>query len=92
LPPPSTAIIEEADDIAGEIESKDVLNAGLTAAAQAVEHYEIARYGTLCAWAKQLGRSDTASVLQKKSGRGRKPRTRSSRSSPSRALISRPRS
>src|SRR5882724_3371685 len=63
--PAIDGIIEEADDIAGEIEQKDVLNAGLTAAAQAVEHYEIARYGTLCAWAKQLGRSDTASVLQK---------------------------
>jgi ferritin-like metal-binding protein YciE len=36
----------------------------LIAAAQAVEHYEMTRYGTLIAWAKQLGRSDCASLLQ----------------------------
>jgi ferritin-like metal-binding protein YciE len=41
-----------------------VLDAAALAAAQAVEHYEITRYGTLIAWAKQLGRSDCASVLQ----------------------------
>jgi len=37
----------------------------LIAAAQAAEHYEIARYGSLIAWAKQLGRNDCAAVLQK---------------------------
>jgi ferritin-like metal-binding protein YciE len=63
--PAIDGIIEEADDIAGEVEKKDVLNAALAAAAQAVEHYEITRYGTLIAWAKQLGRNDCASVLQK---------------------------
>ena len=63
--PAIDGIIEEADDVAGEIEDKKVLDAGLIAAAQAVEHYEIARYGTLIAWAKQLGRSDCASMLQK---------------------------
>ena len=42
-----------------------MLDAALIAAAQAVEHYEITRYGTLIAWAKQLGRSDCAAVLQK---------------------------
>jgi ferritin-like metal-binding protein YciE len=41
-----------------------VLDAALIAAALAVEHYEITRYGTLIAWAKQLGRPDCASVLQ----------------------------
>ena len=41
-----------------------MLDAGLIAAAQAVEHYEIARYGSLIALANQLGRSDCASVLQ----------------------------
>jgi ferritin-like metal-binding protein YciE len=41
-----------------------VLDAALIAAAQAVEHYEITRYGTLIAWAKMLGRDDCASVLQ----------------------------
>jgi ferritin-like metal-binding protein YciE len=40
-------------------------DAALIAAAQAVEHYEMTRYGTLVAWAKQLGRNDCASVLQK---------------------------
>jgi ferritin-like metal-binding protein YciE len=63
--PAIDGIIEEADDIAGEVQDKEVLNAALVAAAQAVEHYEITRYGTLVAWAKQLGRSDCASVLQK---------------------------
>jgi ferritin-like metal-binding protein YciE len=47
------------------IADNQVLDAGLVAAAQAVEHYEITRYGTLIAWAKQLGRNDCASVLQK---------------------------
>ena len=42
-----------------------MLDAALIAAAQAVEHYEITRYGTLIAWAKQLGRSDCAAVLAK---------------------------
>lgn len=63
--PAIDGIIEEAEDVAGEVEDKEVLNAALAAAAQAVEHYEIARYGTLAAWAKQLGRNDAASVLQK---------------------------
>jgi ferritin-like metal-binding protein YciE len=63
--PAIDGIIEEADDVVGEVADKQVLNAALAAAAQAVEHYEIARYGTLIAWAKQLGRNDCATVLQK---------------------------
>ena len=63
--PAIDGIIEEAEEIAGEIDDKQVLNAALAAAGQAVEHYEIARYGTLIAWAKQLGRNDCASLLQK---------------------------
>ena len=63
--PAIDGIIDEANEIAGEVEDKQVLNAALAAAAQAVEHYEIARYGTLIAWAKMLGRNDCASVLQK---------------------------
>jgi ferritin-like metal-binding protein YciE len=43
---------------------KSVLDAALIAAAQAVEHYEITRYGTLIAWAKELGRNDAAAPLQ----------------------------
>ena len=62
--PAIDGIIEEADDVAGEIADKEVLNAALASAAQAVEHYEIARYGTLIAWAKQLGRNDCATLLQ----------------------------
>jgi ferritin-like metal-binding protein YciE len=63
--PAIDGIIEEANEIAGEVEDKEVLDAALVAAAQAVEHYEITRYGTLMAWAKQLGRNDCATVLQK---------------------------
>ncbi len=61
--PAIDGIIEEANEIAGEIDDKMVLNAALIAAAQAVEHYEITRYGTLSAWAKLLGRSDVAKLL-----------------------------
>jgi ferritin-like metal-binding protein YciE len=62
--PAIDGIIKEANQISGDISDKEVLDAALAAAAQAVEHYEITRYGTLIAWAKQLGRSDCASVLQ----------------------------
>jgi ferritin-like metal-binding protein YciE len=62
--PAIDGIIEETDEITGDIDDKQVLDAALIAAAQAVEHYEITRYGTLVAWAKQLGRSDCAAVLQ----------------------------
>jgi ferritin-like metal-binding protein YciE len=55
-------ILDEADEISAEAE-KDVLDAALVAAAQAVEHYEITRYGTLIAWAKELGHEDEASLL-----------------------------
>src|SRR5690349_16783294 len=48
--PAIDGIIEEAEDIAGEVADKNVLDAALIAAAQAVEHYEITRYGTLIAW------------------------------------------
>jgi ferritin-like metal-binding protein YciE len=63
--PAINGIIKEADEIAGEVADKAVLDAALINAAQAAEHYEIARYGSLIAWAKQLGRNDCASVLQK---------------------------
>jgi len=62
--PAIDGIIEEAEDVAGEVDDKAVLDAAIIAAAQAVEHYEISRYGTLIAWAKQLGRSDCATLLQ----------------------------
>ena len=63
--PAIDGILEEAEEIAGDIADKQTLDAALIAAAQAVEHYEITRYGTLIAWAKELGRPDCASVLQK---------------------------
>jgi ferritin-like metal-binding protein YciE len=62
--PAIDGIIEEANDVAGEVADKTVLDAALIAAAQAVEHYEITRYGTLVAWAKELGRNDCAALLQ----------------------------
>lgn len=63
--PAIDGIIQEADETAGEVEDKSVLDAALINAAQAAEHYEITRYGSLVAWAKQLGRADCAAVLQK---------------------------
>ena len=63
--PAIDGIIDEAKEIASEVSDKNVLDAALLAAAQAVEHYEITRYGTLIAWAKQLGRNDCANVLHK---------------------------
>lgn len=63
--PAIDGIIKEAEEVAGEVADKQVLDAALIAAAQAVEHYEITRYGTLIAWAKRLGRHDCAAVLDK---------------------------
>ncbi|HXL30071.1 MAG TPA: ferritin-like domain-containing protein [Bradyrhizobium sp.] len=63
--PAIDGIIEEADEVIGEVEDKSMLDAALINAAQAAEHYEITRYGSLIAWAKRLGRNDCASVLRK---------------------------
>ena len=57
-------IIEEGQEILQEFEDGEALDAGLIAAAQAVEHYEIARYGTLLAWAKQLGLSEAQGLIE----------------------------
>ena len=62
--PAIDGIMKEADDVVGEVTDKTVLDAAIIAAAQAVEHYEMTRYGTLIAWAKQLGRADCAALLQ----------------------------
>ncbi|WP_207100434.1 ferritin-like domain-containing protein [Paracoccus shandongensis] len=56
-------IISEAEDIAEEFKGSPALDAGLLAAAQAVEHYEITRYGTLKAWAQQLGMDEAVALL-----------------------------
>ncbi|HEY4192778.1 MAG TPA: ferritin-like domain-containing protein [Mesorhizobium sp.] len=63
--PAIDGILEEADEVSGDIDDKQVLDAALVASAQAVEHYEITRYGTLIAWSNQLGRSDCANILAK---------------------------
>ena len=62
--PAIDGIIEEAEEIMKDASDPEVLDAAALASAQAVEHYEITRYGTLIAWARELGRNDCASVLQ----------------------------
>jgi ferritin-like metal-binding protein YciE len=62
--PAIDGIIEEADEVAGDVDDKEVLDAALVASAQAVEHYEMTKYGTLIAWARQLGREDCAALLR----------------------------
>ena len=62
--PAIDGILKAGNSLAGDIDDKQVLDAGLTHAAQMVEHYEIAQYGTLIAWAKEMGRHDCAGVLQ----------------------------
>ena len=61
--PAIDGLIDEADEVAGEVEDKSVLDAAVVGSAQAVEHYEIARYGTLIAWADELGRDDVVRLL-----------------------------
>jgi ferritin-like metal-binding protein YciE len=56
-------IIKEGDEVAKEFKGSPALDAGLLAAAQAVEHYEISRYGTLKAWAEELGDDESARLL-----------------------------
>ena len=57
-------ILEEGKEIMDEFKGAPALDAGLASSAQAVEHYEIARYGTLKAWAKQMGRADVVKLLE----------------------------
>src|SRR5258708_17893931 len=56
--PAVDGMIKESDETSGEIDDNSVLDAAIVANAQAVEHYEIARYGTLIAWAEELGHDD----------------------------------
>jgi ferritin-like metal-binding protein YciE len=58
-------ILEEGDEVAKEYAGSEALDAGLLAGGQAVEHYEISRYGALKAWATQLGMRDAARLLEK---------------------------
>ncbi len=57
-------ILEEGKEIMGDYNGSPALDAGLLAAAQAVEHYEISRYGTLRTWAEELGHSKSVELLQ----------------------------
>jgi ferritin-like metal-binding protein YciE len=61
--PAIDGLIKEAEETASEIADKAVLDAAIIANAQAIEHYEIARYGTLIAWAEQLARDDVVRFL-----------------------------
>jgi len=61
--PAIDGLISEADEVAGDVADKEVLDAALVGAAQSVEHYEIARYGTLIAWAESLGHDDILRLL-----------------------------
>ena len=62
--PAILGIIEEGKEVMDEYKGSSALDAGLVAAAQAVEHYEITRYGTMIAWAKELGLDEAAQLLK----------------------------
>ncbi|WP_425467322.1 ferritin-like domain-containing protein [Rubellimicrobium roseum] len=57
-------LVEEGEEIMEEYKGSPAADAGLLAAAQAIEHYEICRYGTLASWAKQLGNTDAENLLR----------------------------
>ena len=63
--PAIDGILKEAEEIAGDVGDKQVLDAAIIAASQAVEHYEITRYGTMIAWCQTLGLPQVAKLLQK---------------------------
>jgi len=62
--PAIDGLAEEASEVMQEAEDETVRDAGMLAAAQSVEHYEMSRYGTLAAWAKKLGMNDAAKLLE----------------------------
>jgi ferritin-like metal-binding protein YciE len=61
--PAILGLVEEGEEVMEDFEDSDALDAGLLAGAQAVEHYEISRYGTMIAWAKQLGMQEAVQLL-----------------------------
>jgi ferritin-like metal-binding protein YciE len=61
--PAIDGLIKETNELMGEVEDKQVLDAAIVGSAQAVEHYEIARYGTIIAWAEELGHDDIVRLL-----------------------------
>jgi len=58
-------LLDEGKEVMSDFKNSPALDAGLLAAAQAVEHYEISRYGTLSAWAKKLGMREAVTLLEK---------------------------
>jgi ferritin-like metal-binding protein YciE len=58
-------ILTEGDEVLGDVEGRSVTNAAVVASAQAVEHYEITRYGTLIAWATELGKLDVVPLFER---------------------------
>ena len=61
--PAILGLVEEGEEVMEDFEDSEALDAGLLSGAQAVEHYEISRYGTLIAWAQQLGLTEAARLL-----------------------------
>jgi ferritin-like metal-binding protein YciE len=61
--PAMDGLIKEADEVAGEVDDTKVLDAAIIGSAQAIEHYEISRYGTLIAWARELAHDEVISLL-----------------------------
>ncbi len=61
--PAMDGLIKEANELAGEVADKEVLDAAIIGAAQSIEHYEMSRYGTLIAWADELGHDDILRLL-----------------------------
>jgi ferritin-like metal-binding protein YciE len=61
--PAIDGLIKESNGVVGEVEDKQVLDAAIVGSAQAVEHYEIARYGTVIAWAEELGHDEIVRLL-----------------------------
>ncbi len=62
--PAILGILEEGDELIAEYSGSPAIDAALTGIAQAVEHYEMARYGALCTWAGALGHNDAVTLLQ----------------------------
>jgi ferritin-like metal-binding protein YciE len=62
--PAILGLVEEGQEVMKDFKTSDAHDAGLLAGAQAVEHYEISRYGTLISWAEQLGMTDAARLLK----------------------------
>lgn len=62
--PAILGLVEEGEEVMEDFEDSPALDAGLLSGAQAVEHYEISRYGTMVAWAEQLGMTEAAKLLK----------------------------